>query len=100
MLVGESVITTLAAWELTSMACCPVATMGSGSMPKWTPPRTVKEVVIAADADDAGRKGAARLMRVLREKDIPARTIIPTIEGTDFADWLEVQHHNKNAIKC
>ena len=88
MLVGESVITTLAAWELLQIACCPVSVMGSASMGKWQWPEQTNEVVIAADADDAGRKGAGKLMAALRKRGVKYRTVMPTIGGTDFADWL------------
>ena len=86
IMVGESVMSVLSAWIMSEIPCCPVATMGS--MGGWIKPPTCKHIVIAMDADDAGRAAALKLKRRMRGVDV--RMLIPSIDGTDYNDWLQV----------
>ena len=85
MLVAEGVVTALSAWLVLSEPACPVATISTSGMRAWKPPRWVKRVVIAADADDPGRSAAQALEHTLF---MPTSIHEPSIEGADYNDIL------------
>ena len=89
LLVGEGVLTVLSAWQLTGIACCPVACMGGG-MGNYVPPETARQIIIAADNDAPGLALAEKLQRRIELMGMECKTIRPTAEGVDFNDWLMI----------
>ena len=89
VMVAESVMSALSAWQIRLIPCCPVAGMGA-AMLSFLPPRTATNIIIAADNDEAGIRAANRLWRRMRKLGKTVTVIKPSVHGADFNDWLRI----------
>jgi len=85
--VAEGIETALAVRLMTRLPV--VATISATHMARWEPPPVVREVLIAADADKAGAKGARDLLERLHAIGIRGAVYAPP-RGMDWLDaYLE-----------
>lgn len=85
--VAEGIETALAVRLMTRLPV--VATISATHMARWEPPPVVKEVLIAADADKAGAKGARDLLERLHAIGVRGAIYAPP-RGMDWLDaYLE-----------
>lgn len=84
MLVGEGVVTTLAAMQHFDLPGW--ALRSANNLAAWTPPDGVRHVLIAADNGPVGIGAAARLRMRLTRAGVSARVGAP---DHPFADWSE-----------
>jgi DNA primase len=75
IVIAEGVEDALAAAELTGLPAW--AALSAGNMAELVLPARLREVLILADADDAGRRGAHALTKRLREEGRQARVLRP-----------------------
>ena len=85
MLVGEGVVTTLSAMDRFQLPGW--ALMAANNLAAWTPPPTVRRLLIAADRGAAGERAAVRLQRRLKTVGLEVRIRLP---DPPFGDWNEV----------
>ncbi len=81
--VAEGVESALGFTLLSGYPCW--ATLGASNLANFCPPPCVDELVVAADADNAGCDAAERLMRN-HERQIFVEIRKPEIDGEDWAD--------------
>lgn len=84
LLVGEGVMTVLSAaarFQLPGWAL-----LAAGNLAAWSPPTTVRGVLIAADRGPAGEQAAARLADRLRLAGVAAEIVLPP---PGHGDWNE-----------
>lgn len=85
MLVGEGVVTTLSAMDRFKLPGW--ALTAANNLAGWTPPPSVRRLLIAADRGTAGERAAVRLGRRVAALGVVARIQIP---DPPFGDWNEV----------
>lgn len=85
MLVGEGVVTTLSAIDRFGLPGW--ALMAANNLAAWTPPASVRRVLIAADRGEVGEEAASRLQRRLARSGLEVRVSCPE---PPFGDWNEV----------
>ncbi len=83
--LAEGIETALAVHELSGLPTW--ATISSSGMKRLELPETIREVVIAADPDEAGRNAARTLAERLTGEGRAVRIVEPPAGG-DFLDWL------------
>ena len=86
LIVGEGIETTLAAMLLAG-GVPGISAISASNMPSVRPPKCT-EIIIAADADDAGRKAAAQLAARLEYEGHKVRIAVPPADGEDWNDRL------------
>lgn len=84
MVIGEGIETTLAAKQFSGLPGW--AALGSWNMYRVFLPFGIKEVVIAADHDKAGKIGAEKLWAKLQKQGVHATIAYPPEKGADWAD--------------
>ncbi|MFC5345334.1 toprim domain-containing protein [Brevundimonas staleyi] len=84
MLVGEGVMTTLSAMERFGLRGW--ALMSAQNLARWTPPETVRSVLIAADRGAAGETAAERLRARLTAAGLAVEAIWPDPPHGDWND--------------
>jgi hypothetical protein len=87
LLIGEGIESTLSAAELFDIPAAWSAINATG-LSAIRLPRSVRAVVIAADADIAGWRNALRLQERCLSEGIRVRIVSPKIPGEDFNDVL------------
>jgi putative DNA primase/helicase len=85
LVVGEGMESTLSAMQLAELPG--VAALSANNMSAVRLP-ACKEVIIASDADEVGRKAAAQLAERLEYEGHKVRVARPPIEGADWNDRL------------
>jgi putative DNA primase/helicase len=87
MVVGEGIETVLSAMRI--LECdSGLASLSAVNLPRISLPPNVRDIEIAADHDDPGRRAAYALRRRLRQSGVTARIALPTSPGDDFNDVL------------
>lgn len=86
LIVGEGIETTLSAMQLAGRVPG-IAALSASNMPSIRPPKCA-EIIIAADADDVGRKAAAQLAARLEYEGRKVRIAVPPADGEDWNDRL------------
>lgn len=84
MLVGEGVVTTLSAMSRFQLPGW--ALMAANNLAAWSPPSSVRRLLIAADRGAVGERAAARLQRRLGAAGLDVRILLPELP---FGDWNE-----------
>lgn len=84
MLVGEGVVTTLSAMNRFQLPGW--ALMAANNLAAWSPPSSVRCLLIAADRGAVGERAAARLQRRLAIVGLDVRILLPDLP---FGDWNE-----------
>jgi hypothetical protein len=84
MLVGEGVVTTLSAMSRFQLPGW--ALMAANNLAAWSPPSSVRRLLIAADRGAVGERAAARLQRRLGAVGLDVRILLPELP---FGDWNE-----------
>jgi putative DNA primase/helicase len=87
--VAEGIETALASRVLSGIPT--VAAYCANTLAKWLAPAGVREVVVFADNDQAGREAASTLQARLLAQGIRCGMFTPTEDGLDWCDVLE-QH--------
>jgi putative DNA primase/helicase len=82
--IGEGIETSLAANSLHGISTW--AALNTAMLAKFTPPTSVRNLVIFADADEPGLKAAARLTERL-QKQLQIELRVPP---AGFKDWNDV----------
>lgn len=85
LLVAEGVLTTLSAMARFGLPGW--ALMAAGNLANWSPPRSTRVVLIAADRDAAGTAAAIRLSRRLADLGRQTQIVTP---APPFGDWNDV----------
>ena len=84
MVAGEGVFTTISASEYFGLPGW--ALLSANNMPRWSPPESVRLVLIAADRGSVGEGAAEALRQRLEERDVTAVVRTPP---EPFGDWNE-----------
>jgi phage/plasmid primase-like uncharacterized protein len=86
LVIGEGIETSLSAGLLLGVpAWCAIS---AGNLPFITPPRTVSEVIVAADHDDPGQRAAEKAAKRFAAQGFKVSIRTPTTPGWDFNDVL------------
>jgi putative DNA primase/helicase len=83
LIVGEGVESVLSACQITGLPG--IAALSATNLPNITPP-PCREIIIAADNDEAGRNAAKEAARKWARTDCVLRIAVPGDEGNDWND--------------
>jgi phage/plasmid primase-like uncharacterized protein len=82
--IGEGIETLLSVQQATGIAS--LAVLGASNLASVQLPACVREVIIAADADEAGEAGALRAAKRFMREGRHVRVASPARRGADFND--------------
>lgn len=88
--IAEGIETALAAWCASGVPT--VAAYCAGNLAAWRWPRSLRRLVIFADADEAGRDAAGKLLTRAQAGGLRAEVLAPASDGSDWCDVWAATH--------
>ncbi|PCI78515.1 hypothetical protein COB21_00510 [Candidatus Aerophobetes bacterium] len=86
---------------LTLAICCPDYSVGAflGGNIDLNPPAHIKEIIVAADNDEAGQKFAKKIKRKLQRQGRAVAIVYPSI-GKDFNEWWQAKTDSEGILQA